>query len=180
MPRRLNELGLVISNNNIKIGLDAFGDTCPSLGTFIGREGLARGAGESVAEPGGGSHARCRKTFRLFPASGEGPAGLLVQDECQQRLVDLDPAVVVFDEAEFSKFVHEEIDARARRADDFRQSLLGNVRQFTVWLVLRFSIAAEHEQRPSQAFLTGIEELIDQIFLDSIVVTEHILDKIVG
>ena len=55
---------------------------------------------------------------------------LLVQDKCQQRLVNLDFAVVVFDEAQFSKFVHEEIHARARSADNFRQSLLGNSWQF--------------------------------------------------
>jgi len=40
-----------------------------------------------------------------------GAAVLLVQNKCQQRLVYLDFAVVVFDEAEFSKFVHEEIHA---------------------------------------------------------------------
>jgi len=33
---------------------------------------------------------------------------------------------VVFDEAEFSKFVHEDIHARARSTDYFRQSPLGN------------------------------------------------------
>jgi hypothetical protein len=44
---------------------------------------------------------------------------LLVQNKCQQGLVDLNPTAVVFDEAQFSKFVHEEIHARARGADYF-------------------------------------------------------------
>jgi len=48
---------------------------------------------------------------------------------------------VVFDEAEFSKFVHEDIHARARSTDYFRQSLLGNNWRFVVRLVLRFSIS---------------------------------------
>ena len=90
-----------------------------------------------------------------------GAAVLLVQNKCQQRLVYLDFAVVVFDEAQFSKFVHEEIHARARGADDFRQSLLGNSGQFVDQLVLHFSITAEREQRPGEPLLGRIEELID-------------------
>src|ERR1700682_1838186 len=109
--------------------------------------------------------------------SSQDIAVLLFQNKCQQGLVDLDLTVVVFDEAEFSKFVHEEIHARARSADYFRQSLLGNSWQFVVWLVLHSSIPAEHEQRTGEPLLGRIEEMIDQIVLDSIVVTEHIPDK---
>jgi hypothetical protein len=68
---------------------------------------------------------------------------LVVQNKCQQRLIDLDPTVVIFDEAQFFEFVHEEIHARACTADYFRQSLLGNSWQFVVWLVLHSSIAPE-------------------------------------
>jgi hypothetical protein len=44
------------------------------------------------------------------PLIGEERVALLVQDHCQQGLVDLD-LPVVFDEAQFSEFVHEEIHA---------------------------------------------------------------------
>jgi hypothetical protein len=86
---------------------------------------------------------------------------LLVEDKREQGLVYLNPAAVVFNEAQLSEFVHEEIHARTRRADDLRQNLLGYIRQFAFWLMLRCPVAAEHEQRPGQAFLTRIEELID-------------------
>jgi hypothetical protein len=79
--------------------------------------------------------------FTMGWSFGE-PQVLLVQNKCQQRLVDLNPTAVVFDEAQFSKFVHEQIHTRARSADYFRQSLLGNIRQFAFQLVLRFSMLA--------------------------------------
>jgi hypothetical protein len=44
---------------------------------------------------------------------------LLAQDHVQQGTVDLDIAVVI-NEAQSPKFVHEEADARSRRADDLR------------------------------------------------------------
>ena len=46
-----------------------------------------------------------------------------VQNNSQQGFVDLDFSVV-FDEAEFSEFVHEEIYARTRGADHFGQGFL--------------------------------------------------------
>jgi hypothetical protein len=41
---------------------------------------------------------------------------LVVQNDVQQRTVDFDAAIVV-DEAQLSKFVHEETHARAGRSD---------------------------------------------------------------
>jgi hypothetical protein len=72
---------------------------------------------------------------------------LVVQNKCQQRLIDLDPTVVIFDEAQFFEFVHEEIHARACIADYFRQSLLGSSWQFVVWLLLHSSIAPEQARK---------------------------------
>lgn len=72
------------------------------------------------------------KEFSRHKSLDEGFAVSVVQNKCQQRLVDLDSTVVVFDEAQFSEFVHEEIDARARSADDFRHRLLGNSGQLVV------------------------------------------------
>src|SRR5260370_9873732 len=52
---------------------------------------------------------------------------LIVQDDGEQRVVDLEPLLVV-DEPQSLKFHHEEIDPRARRADHFRQRLLRDLR----------------------------------------------------
>jgi hypothetical protein len=50
------------------------------------------------------------------PATEDYRVALLVQDYRQQRLVDFDFAVI-FDEAQFSEFVHEEIHTRTRGSD---------------------------------------------------------------
>jgi hypothetical protein len=42
-----------------------------------------------------------------------------MQDNAQERAVDLKAAVVLY-EAQFPEFVHEEIDPRARCANHFR------------------------------------------------------------
>ena len=52
---------------------------------------------------------------------------LVVQNDVQQRTVDLDTSVVP-NEAEFPKFVHEEAHARPCRSNHFRQRLLANFR----------------------------------------------------
>ena len=50
---------------------------------------------------------------------------LIVQDDAQQRTVDLDGALtLVLDEAQLSEFVQEEVHPRSSRTDHFRQRLL--------------------------------------------------------
>ena len=68
-------------------------------------------------------------------------AGLLVQHDGEQRLIDLDFAVV-FDETQFPKLVHEKIDAGTRGSDHARQGLLRNSWQCAHGLIL-FSVARE-------------------------------------
>ena len=51
---------------------------------------------------------------------------LIVQNHIEQRLVNLD-AAVVFNEAELAKAVHEEADAGSGGADHFRQGLLSDL-----------------------------------------------------
>src|ERR1700736_6219865 len=51
--------------------------------------------------------------------------GLFVQDDGEQRVVDLE-AALVGDEPEPLEFLHEEVDPRSRRPDHFRQRLLRN------------------------------------------------------
>jgi hypothetical protein len=48
-----------------------------------------------------------------------------MQDNTQQGGVYVETAFVVFDEAEFSEFIHEEINTTARCPDNFRQRPLG-------------------------------------------------------
>jgi hypothetical protein len=49
---------------------------------------------------------------------------LVVQDDAEQRMVDVDLAVRLVDEAHVAEFVHEKIDSRPRSTDHLRQRLL--------------------------------------------------------
>ena len=98
-----------------------------------------------------------------------GVARSVVQDDGEQRAVNLDTGVeiaVVLDESEPFEFLHEEIHARPRRADDFRQRLLRDFRDDLPRLDL-LAVAREQKQRPRQPLLAGIEELVDQVLFDA-------------
>jgi hypothetical protein len=101
-----------------------------------------------------------------------------VQDHGQQRLIHFYSSVV-FDEAEFPEFVHEEIYPRSRSCDHARQGFLRDFWREVQGLV-GLSVARQKRQRPCQAFFAGVEELIDQVFLDANVVREHVGDEMVG
>ena len=49
---------------------------------------------------------------------------LLVQDNVQERFIDVDVALGVLDETQFPEFVHEETDPGARCPNHFPQSFL--------------------------------------------------------
>jgi hypothetical protein len=49
--------------------------------------------------------------------------GLIVEDNIQERTVDVKLAVIL-DETQLLEFVHEEVYSRTRRANHFRQDLL--------------------------------------------------------
>src|SRR6266481_3704221 len=102
---------------------------------------------------------------------------LLVQDNTQEGIVDLDLAVVL-DEAQFPELVHDKIDPRPRCANHFRQHLLRYSGKHLLRLALR-AIAREQQQSARQPFLAGIEELVDQVLLDSYVSRNHISDEAV-
>ena len=55
----------------------------------------------------------------LAGGSHQASGALVVQDDIQQRTVDLQLAVVL-DEAQFPESVHEKADSRTSRADHFR------------------------------------------------------------
>jgi hypothetical protein len=63
-----------------------------------------------------------RRRYAFILASLES-RWLLVQDNTQERSVDMQPAIIL-NEAQFLEFIHEKIDPGARCPDHFRQSLL--------------------------------------------------------
>ena len=58
-----------------------------------------------------------------------------MQDDGEQRVVDLEPIRVV-DEPQSLEPLHKEIHAGARRADHFRQRLLGDPRDGPYWFIV--------------------------------------------
>ena len=100
-----------------------------------------------------------------------------MQNGVQQRLVNSYFAVVfheahvVIDEAQLAEFVHEEADAGSRRPDHFRKRHLaesdGNDRRAAFLPVVR-----EKQEQAGEPFLTRIEKLIDDVFLDPIIPAE--------
>src|SRR6267378_3201780 len=101
----------------------------------------------------------------------------VVQDDAQQRAVDLEREVaVVFDEAESLEFIQKEIHTRARRPDHFRQRRLRHLRHHANRLVL-FPIACEQKERAGQPLLARVEELIDQVLFDPDVARQHVGDE---
>ena len=103
---------------------------------------------------------------------------LLVQYHSQQRLVDCDSAVV-FDEAQFPDFVHENIHARTRRTHHARQSFLRNFRQRAkpAGPVFRNALAIA---RFAPTLFAGVKQLIDQIFFHANVMRQHVRNEMVG
>ena len=84
--------------------------------------------------------------------------------------VDLDAAVVV-NEAQFSKFVHEETHAGPGRADHLRKRLLADFRDHRLRFVFLAKVRQQQEQ-PGKTFLTRIEQLVDEIRFDAASPTE--------
>jgi hypothetical protein len=96
----------------------------------------------------------------------------VAQHDGQERGVNLQAAVVV-NEPELPKRIHEEVDTRARRPDHLGQDFLRHSRKRAV---RRFGFPVSHQpqQRTSQPFLARVEQLVDQIFVDSDVPRQHV------
>ncbi len=102
-----------------------------------------------------------------------------MQDNAQQGIIDVNLAVVIFKKTQFPKFVHEKIDSRPRGAHHLRQHLLRDLGEHLRRVVVR-AVASEQQQRARQAFLAGIEELVDQVFFGSEISRQNEGDKAVG
>ena len=103
---------------------------------------------------------------------------LVVENDVQQRFVNPD-AAVVFDEAEFAETIHEEADAGARGADHCGQGLLRDRRDQGLGLA-GFPELGHQEQNASEALLTGVEELVDQVSLGAETLGEDELEEEIG
>ena len=75
--------------------------------------------------------------------------------------MDFDTAVV-FDKPQPSKLVHEMAHARPGRSDHFREKLLIDLGGHRMLLTFLAEIC-EKQERPRQAFFTGIEQMIDDV-----------------
>ncbi len=92
--------------------------------------------------------------------------------------MDFDFAVV-HNEAQFAEAVHKEIDARTGCPHHLRQHFLaysGN------YLLRNFFLAklGEQQKNPRQAFFTGIEELIYQVFLHAGIAGQQMGNENIG
>jgi hypothetical protein len=119
------------------------------------------------------------REFGGWERAQEATAALVVEDHGKQRVVDVDFAAVVVDEAELAEFVHEEIYAGARGTYHFSQGFLRNFGQRFL-RIAGGTITRQQQQSAREAFLAGIEELVDQIFFDADVARQHVSDETVG
>jgi hypothetical protein len=88
-----------------------------------------------------------------------------MQNDIQQGAVNLQVAGVV-DEAQPAEFIHEEAYPRSRRADHLREHFLVHLGNERLWLSFLAKIRQD-KKHPSQTLFARIEQLIDQIRLNS-------------
>src|SRR5258708_4432125 len=106
--------------------------------------------------------------------------GSIVQDDAQQRAVDLQRQLaVVLEEGERLERVQEEMHRRRRRPDHVRQRFLRDPGDDAAGRLL-VSIARQQQQRARQPLLGGVEQLIDQVLFDPNVARQHVGDEAVG
>jgi hypothetical protein len=75
-------------------------------------------------------------------------------------------SAVVFDEAKAAELVHEKADSRTGGTYHLRQRLLADRGNYRLGLAFLPEVSQQQE-RSSESFLAGIEELVYQILLDS-------------
>ena len=85
-----------------------------------------------------------------------------MQDDIQQRAVDLENTVVI-NKSQFPEPVHEEADPRTGCANHFRQHLLADLWNHSLGYAF-FAKAGEQQKDPSQSLFARIEKLVNQIF----------------
>src|SRR5947209_16391176 len=96
---------------------------------------------------------------------------LIPQYDAQQRIVDLEVAVIV-DEAQLPELVHEGVYPGPGRADNFRQRLLADLRGDRLRRAFLAEVGEEKE-RAGQTLLARIEQLVGEVLLDAAVARQQ-------
>ena len=90
-----------------------------------------------------------------------------MQDHAEEATVNRQPAITsIFDKTKRPELVHEMTDPRSRGADHLCQVFLIDFRMHDFGPALLAKISQQQEN-PSQALLTGVEELVDEIPFES-------------
>jgi hypothetical protein len=102
---------------------------------------------------------------------------LIAEHHVQQGTVNFNVAVVI--NKTHPEFVHKKTYARSRRADHLRKCLLADFSYN--WLRPTFLAKIRQKQKdPCQPFLALIEQLIDQVLLDTTIASQEVRDKQLG
>src|SRR6188472_3346238 len=100
-----------------------------------------------------------------------------MQHDAQERRLDLDASVVV-DVPHLPKFVHKEIDASSRRADDFGERLLRQSWDHPLWSAILGSVPRQEQKGARQPLLNRVEEMVDEILFDADIPLEHVSEEL--
>jgi len=98
-----------------------------------------------------------------------------MQNHVQQGPMDFNVAIVI-NKTQFPKLVHESADAGSRRTDHVRERLLADFRQDRFGLPFLAKIGKKQEGS-RQALLARIEQLIDQVRLDTAIASHEVRDE---
>jgi hypothetical protein len=103
---------------------------------------------------------------------------LLIVKNIQKRTVNAQ-LTVVLDESQFAEAIHEEADSGAGGANHLCQGFLADFGNHGLWSPV-FAELGEQQQGACQALFAGVEELINQIFLETNVTDQQVGHEHVG
>ena len=90
------------------------------------------------------------------------PHVLIVENDADERAMNVHAAAVVIDKSQLSKPIHEKADPRTCGADHLGEGLLADFRDDGYRLGFLAKVGQQQE-KPGEAFFAGVEEVIHQI-----------------
>src|SRR5580765_5893974 len=115
----------------------------------------------------------CTKSTK--PQEGE----LVKENDIEEGALYVKVAILVFNGFLLPELSHKETDAGARGADHLGQRVLGDLRNDRLQLAV-FPIAGHQQEDPRQPLLGRIEEMINQVRLDTHIARQQIGHKQCG